>query len=129
MTKTAAPPLISGFAQIALFSPDPQKLVAYYRDVVGLPFLFETGGMHFLQAGQSRLMIYGPSEAHGESGETIVYLEPADWSAAEARLDANGAGFAHAAQVVMQEPARELALRPFTDPDGHKLALMGWRPA
>lgn len=122
-------PLISGFAQIAIASADPHTLAVYYRDVVGLPFLFEAGGMHFLQAGPSRLMIYGADAQHSVKGGAIVYLEASDWSAAEAKLEANGAAFAHGAQVVMKEPGRELALRPFTDPEGHKLALMGWRPA
>lgn len=121
--------LISGFAQIALASAEPKALVAYYRDVVGLPFLFEAGGMHFLQAGPSRLMIYGADAPHSVEAGAILYLAPSEWSAAETTLEAKGAAFAHGAQVVMREPGRELALRPFTDPEGHKLALMGWRPA
>ena len=34
-------PLLSGIVQIALTGSDPGKLVAWYRDVLGLAVLFE----------------------------------------------------------------------------------------
>lgn len=121
-------PLISGICQIALTSADPAKLVEYYRDVLGLPVLFEASGMTFFQSGATRLMI-GPNH-HGATigGEDVtVYLEPRDWSAAEAKLEAAGVAFTHPAQIVQQAPGRELALRAFKDPEGHSMALLGWR--
>jgi len=40
-------PLFNGIAQVALSSTDPAKLVAFYRDTLGVPVLFEAGGMTF----------------------------------------------------------------------------------
>jgi catechol 2,3-dioxygenase-like lactoylglutathione lyase family enzyme len=123
-------PLISGIAQIALTSADPGKLVAWYRDVLGLPVLFEASGMTFFQSGATRLMI--GANHHGASiggTDVTLYFEPRDWSAAEASLAERGVAFAGDAQVVQKAPGRELALRPFRDPEGHSLALLGWRPA
>jgi catechol 2,3-dioxygenase-like lactoylglutathione lyase family enzyme len=123
-------PLLSGIAQIALTSADPVKLVAWYRDVLGLQVLFEASGMTFFQSGATRLMI-GPNH-HGASigGQDVtLYFEPRDWSAAEIVLSERGVAFTHEAQVVQQAPGRELALRAFKDPEGHSLALLGWRPA
>ena len=113
---------------IALTSADPGKLVAWYRDVLGLQVLFEASGMTFFQSGATRLMI-GPNH-HGAKigGEDVtLYFEPRDWSAAETALLERGVAFAHEAQVVQHAPGRELALRAFKDPEGHSLALLGWR--
>jgi catechol 2,3-dioxygenase-like lactoylglutathione lyase family enzyme len=127
--KSAAPSLLSGICQIALASADPAKLVAWYRDVLGLPVLFEASGMTFFQSGATRLMI--GSNHHGASigGDAVLYFEPGDWSAAETALAERGVAFTHEAQVVQRAPGRELALRAFKDPEGHSLALLGWRPA
>lgn len=125
-----APPLISGICQVALSSVDPSALAAWYRDVLGLPVLFEAGGMHFMQSGATRLMI-GPNH-HGATigGQDVtLYFEPRDWSAAEAALAEKGVAFSREAEIVQRAPGRELALRAFKDPEGHSVALLGWRAA
>lgn len=126
----ASPPLLSGIAQIALTSADPPSLVAWYRDVLGLAVLFEASGMTFFQSGATRLMI-GPDyhQAHIGGADITVYFEPRDWSIAETALAERGVAFTHEAQVLQRAPGRELALRAFKDPEGHSLALLGWRAA
>lgn len=126
---TAAPPLISGIAQIALASADPPTLVSFYRDTLGLPVLFEASGMTFFQSGATRLMVGPAQPGQHVGGDAVIYFEPRDWSAAEAKLEAAGVAFLHPAQTVQRAEGRELALRPFKDPEGHQLALLGWRPA
>lgn len=126
----APTPLLSGIAQVALTSADPVSLVAWYRDVLGLPVLFEASGMTFFQSGATRLMI-GPNH-HGAAigGQDItLYFEPRDWSVAEAALAEKGVVFTHDAQVLQRAPVRELVLRAFRDPENHSLALLGWRAA
>jgi len=122
-----APPLLSGICQIALASADPLKLVAFYRDTLGLPVLFEASGMTFFQSGATRLMIGAAQPGQSVGGDAVIYFEPHDWSAAEARLEAAGIDFLHPAQPLQQAPGRELMLRAFRDPEGHTLAIMGWR--
>ncbi|MCL4713604.1 MAG: VOC family protein [Hyphomonadaceae bacterium] len=121
------PPLLSGIAQVALASADPQKLVAFYRDTLGLPVLFETAGMTFFQSGATRLMIGPAQPGQSVGGDAVIYFEPRDWSAAEAALEGRGIAFLHPAQALQRAPGRELMLRPFRDPEGHHLALLGWR--
>ncbi|MDZ4690201.1 VOC family protein [Terricaulis sp.] len=125
----APPPLLSGICQIALASADPQTLVAFYRDTLGLPVLFEASGMTFFQSGATRLMIGPAQPGQTVGGDAVVYFEPHDWSAAETKLEAAGVAFLHPAQALQKAPGRELMLRPFRDPEGHYLALMGWRAA
>jgi hypothetical protein len=126
---TTSPPLLSGIAQIALASADPIALVCFYRDTLGLPVLFEASGMTFFQSGATRLMIGPQQPGQTIGGDAVIYFEPRDWSAAEAKLEQAGVVFSHPAQVLQRAPGRELALRPFRDPEGHQLALLGWRAA
>ena len=122
-----APPLLTGICQIALASADPGALVAFYRDTLGFPVLFETNGMTFFQSGATRLMIGAAQPGKQVGGDAILYFEPRDWSSTESALEAKGIAFLHPAQKLQQAPGRELMLRAFKDPEGHALAIMGWR--
>ena len=118
---------LKGFAQVGLAAAEPAKLSAYYRDTLGLSVLFEVSGMSFFSVGGVRLMI-GPAQG-AKPGDKILYFEPEDFSAAETALEQRGVKFPHAANVLQRDNAgRELALRPFADPEGNLLAIMGWRP-
>lgn len=119
-------PGLKAVPQVAIASADPQKLSAFYRDVLGLSVLFEASGMTFLDGGNVRVMI-GPAQG-ANPGDKILYFEPQDFAAAEKALAARGVAFKHDATPLQREEGRELALRPFSDPDGNALALMGWRP-
>lgn len=122
-----APPLLTGICQVALVSADPGALVAFYRDTLGFPVLFETNGMTFFQSGATRLMIGAAQPGQQVGGDAILYFEPRDWSSAESALEAKGIAFLHPAQKLQEAQGRELMLRAFKDPEGHALAIMGWR--
>jgi catechol 2,3-dioxygenase-like lactoylglutathione lyase family enzyme len=126
MAPTTGTPGIKGMLQVAIAAGDPAKLSAYYRETLGLSPLFETGGMSFFGAGGVRLMI-GPAQG-AKPGDMILYFEPQDFAAAETALEARGVKFPGPANVLQRDGERELALRPFADPEGNMLALMGWRP-
>ena len=121
--------LFNGISQVALSSADPPKLVAFYRDTLGVPVLFEAGGMTFFQTGATRFMIGAAQPGQTIGGDAIIYFEPRDWPEANAALEAAGVAFTGDGMVVQQAPGRELVLRAFSDPEGHTLALLGWRSA
>jgi catechol 2,3-dioxygenase-like lactoylglutathione lyase family enzyme len=127
MEKAVSTPLLKGFAQIGIATAEPGKIIAFYRDVLGFPLLFEAGGMSFLQAGATSLMIGAASEPQAIGGDILLYFEPHDWRAAEARLIAAGVAFERDEQVVQRHEGREHVLRPFRDPEGRRLYLLGWR--
>ena len=127
MSAEPSSPGLKGMLQVAIAAADAPRLSAFYRDTLGLSVLFEVSGMSFFGAGGVRLMI-GPAQG-AKPGDKILYFEPEDFAAAEKALEARGVAFGHAANVLQRDGARELALRPFRDPEGNDLALMGWRPA
>ncbi len=121
-------PLVSGIRQIALASADPAKLADFYRRALGLQILFETNGMIFLDAGSGvRLMIGAKQADQGIGGDAVCYFEPLIWAAAERAVLAAGGAFMHDAATLQRSEGRELVLRAFKDPEGHSVALLGWR--
>lgn len=56
-------PAITGIGQIAIACHDVRRATAFYRDVVGLPFLFETTGLAFFRCGDVRLMLTRTEQA------------------------------------------------------------------
>lgn len=110
--------------QIALTVRDLARSRAFYRDVLGLPLLFEAGNMLFFDLGGTRLLI-GTGNTLGEPGGTILYFDAPDIDALGAALESNGVSFLGPAQVVQKTETHELKLRAFRDPDGNVLQLMG----
>lgn len=112
-------------AQVMTSVSDLPRAVEYYRDVLGLPFLFETNGMAFFQLAGLRLMLGCHPDHPPAPGGACVYFDAPDLPALAAALEARGVNFSGPAVVVQEDAAGDLTLRPFADPDGNLLALMG----
>jgi predicted enzyme related to lactoylglutathione lyase len=109
---------------------DMERAVQYYRDVLGLPFLFAAPPqMAFFRCGGVRLLVGVPESAeHRRRGGTI-YFRVGDIQAVHATLTARGVAFQMAPHVVHRSPTSNLWLAEFQDPDGNQLALMADVPA
>src|SRR5574341_1541269 len=70
-----AHPAIAGVGQIALTVKDLARSVAFYRDALGLRFLFQPPGMAFFDCGGMRLMLALP-EKPGDAGpsSSVIYF-------------------------------------------------------
>jgi methylmalonyl-CoA/ethylmalonyl-CoA epimerase len=113
--------------QAALTVTDLPRSVAFYRDVLGFPLMFETNGMAFFQAGELRLMI-GSNSPDPPGRGTVLYFDAPDIDELAPTLEAKGVGFIGLVEVVQRTDTHELKLRIFRDPDGNPLALMGMVP-
>jgi predicted enzyme related to lactoylglutathione lyase len=81
---------LEGVTQVSLNARDLPRGVAFYRDVLGLPLLFEVPGAAFFDCGGVRLML-AVSEGDGAgAGTSIVYYRVADLEASAARMRAAG---------------------------------------
>jgi methylmalonyl-CoA/ethylmalonyl-CoA epimerase len=110
--------------QVALTTRDPERSRRFYRDVLGLPFLFEAGGMMFFDLAGQRLMI-GTENSAGTPGGSILYFDAPDIDSLAPALEAKGVEFLGPIQTVQRTETHDLKLRAFRDPDGNTLALMG----
>jgi len=114
--------------QVALTCRDLDRSRAFYRDTLGLPFLFETNGMLFFQLENLRLLVGKEMKPDTPLGGSVIYFDAPDMDALGAALEKKGIAFAGPAVTLQRTATHELKLREFFDPDGNALALMGMVP-
>jgi len=115
-------------AQIALSVKDVSAAVTFYRDVLGVPFLFEAPPkLAFFDCGGTRLMISEP-EGVPAQGNSALYFKVDDIQAEHARLSAAGVPFAEPPHRIARLADREVWLAAFHDPEGNLMALMSEPP-
>ena len=112
-------------AQLMIPVDDLDRGVSFYRDVLGIPFLFAAPPqMAFFMCGSVRLLVgVMPAGQRAQRG-SAVYFKVSDIQAVYSSLSAKGVAFVAAPHVVNRTPKSELWLAEFTDPDGNQLALM-----
>ena len=115
--------LVTGVAQVALSVRDLNRAAAFYRDILGLPHLFDAQNMSFFDIAGTRLMLSAQGGEPGGRG-TLLYLKVADLAAAHAALDAQGVHFEQPPHVIGRSPTAEVWLAWCADPDGNLLGLM-----
>lgn len=115
--------------QVAHTTRDLKRALPFYRDTLGLTFMFETNGMAFFDIGNGQRLMIGQSRTPGEPlGGSIVYFDAPDIDTLIPVLEKRGVVFHGATQILQQTETHELKLRGFHDPDGNALALMGMVP-
>jgi methylmalonyl-CoA/ethylmalonyl-CoA epimerase len=109
--------------QIAVLVHDVERATAFYRDVLGLRFLFSAPpGLAFFDCGGVRLMLGKPE---GESGgtSTLYYVVP-DIGAAYDALRTRGATFIDAPHLIAPMPDHDLWMCFLRDSEGNVVGLM-----
>jgi predicted enzyme related to lactoylglutathione lyase len=114
---------VSAIGQIALTVTDLPRAVAFYRDVLGLKFLFEAPNMAFFDCGGVRLMLTVSDTPESTYG-SIIYYKTEDIQAASRQLLARGVAFESRARMIAKMPDHELWMAFFRDSEGNLVALM-----
>ena len=116
---------LSEILQIAITVSDVGKALPFYRDVLGLTFLFSpTPNLAFLAAGKVRLMLTTPQGAGTVGQNSILYFRVSDIAATHATLVGRGAKNERAPQLTARMPDHELWAAFVRDPDGNLIGLM-----
>ena len=115
--------------QIHVSVTDVDRSVAFYRDVLGVPFLFRVPGqpMAFFDCRGVRLYL-GVPESEEFRSNPILYFRVDDIAEAHEALGDRGVEFRDAPHLVHRTDTSDLHLAFFTDPDGNHLALMAETP-
>lgn len=128
-SRSAAATPLRDIGQIAVRATDLPRATAYYRDVLGLPFLFDAPNLAFFQAGTVRLML-GPGEtAEFDHPSSVLYFNVASIDEAHATLAGRGVRFRDRPHVVHSTTQGALWMAFFDDSEGNILAIMEWRAA
>jgi methylmalonyl-CoA/ethylmalonyl-CoA epimerase len=109
--------------QIAIVCKDVARATAFYRDTLGLHFLFSAGPtLSFFECGGVRLML---SPAEGEAnGTSVLYYFVSDIEGSAKALAAKGAPFIGEPHLIARMPDHDLWLAEFRDSEGNVCALM-----
>jgi catechol 2,3-dioxygenase-like lactoylglutathione lyase family enzyme len=114
--------------QIHVSVSDVDRAVAFYRDVLGMTFLFQVPGqpMAFFDCDGVRLYLGRPESPEFRSNP-VLYFDVPDIDEAFVALGDRGVEFRDEPHVVHRTDATELWMAAFTDPDGNNLVLMSER--
>ena len=113
-----------GLLQIAMNVKDIDRAVAFYRDVLGLPFLFQAGNLAFFDLGGVRLMLDIPENPRFDHPGSPLYFRVADIQAGHAHLVSHGVQMEpEGAHIVHRDASMELWMTSFEDGYRNLLAL------
>jgi methylmalonyl-CoA/ethylmalonyl-CoA epimerase len=122
MTEEAAVHL-EEITQVAITVSNLDESRTFYRDVLGMKFLFDAGTMAFFQCGTVRLLMGAAGETQ-PGGGTILYFKVADLPKAHAALQSGGVRFTQEPHLVARMKSHDLWLAFLKDPSGNALGLM-----
>lgn len=118
-------PALSLIGQISITVSDVALALTFYRDMLGLPFLFSAGpNLAFLDAGGVRLMLTTPQGAGSVGHNSILYFKVSDIAAVHEAILACGATNERTPQLAAKMPDHELWTGFLRDPDGNLVGLM-----
>jgi methylmalonyl-CoA/ethylmalonyl-CoA epimerase len=111
--------------QIAVVCKDVARATTFYRDTLGLPFLFAAGPtLSFFQCGAIRLMLSTSENGEQDRLSSMLYYVVTDIEGTHRDLTAHGVAFLDQPHMIAQMPDHQLWLSSFTDSEGNTLALM-----
>jgi len=115
---------IQCLGQVSLGVTDVAAMTAFYRDQVGLAFLFAAGpNLSFFDLGGVRLMISGPEDGQPAAGNSTLYFKVA--SVPRVYADMRGKlNFIDEPHLIAKMPDHELWMVFFKDPEGNLMGLM-----
>lgn len=116
---------LHAIGQIAVPVSDIDRAIAFYRDILGMRFLFKAPpGLGFFDCTGVRLLLDAPAKKQDKTYSSIIYNKVADLPAAFSTLSARDVIFEQPPELVAKMPDHELWRAFFRDPDGNLLALM-----
>jgi predicted enzyme related to lactoylglutathione lyase len=116
---------LSRIGQIAMNARDFDRAVRFYRDTLGLRFLF-TAPPHlaFFDCDGVRLLIDLPEDKEFDHPGSVLYFAVDDIRAMYQTLVSRGVAFRDEPHLIARLPDREVWMAFFDDTEGNTLALM-----
>ena len=115
---------LSRIHQISMRTHDVERAVHFYRDILGLPFLFAAPPrLAFFDCAGVRLMLSTPEPGFDHPG-SILYFAVDDIRQMHDTLASRGVAFRTEPHKIATLADREVWLADFEDTEGNTLALM-----
>jgi methylmalonyl-CoA/ethylmalonyl-CoA epimerase len=117
-------PIIQKIGQIGLPVQNMQRAIDFYKDVLGLPLLFQTDNMAFFDCNGQRLLLSLPEKEQFAHPGSVLYFQVEDIQESFAALQAKGAAFSGKPHMVARMGQTETWMAFFTDSEHNTHALM-----
>jgi catechol 2,3-dioxygenase-like lactoylglutathione lyase family enzyme len=127
MATTSSALQLGQIGQIGITVTDLERSIVFYRDVLGLKFLFRVPNLAFFDCAGIRLML-GLPEANGEVFRPILYFRVDDIQNAALELERRGIQFETKPALVAKLEKCDFWLAAFRDPDRNVIELMSEVP-
>lgn len=125
MTTAPSATTPSRIAQIAINVKDLPRAIAFYRDKLGLRFLFEAPpNMAFFDCGGVRLMMGIPEKPEFDHPSSIIYYHVADITATTEKLRKHGVTIEGEPHLVAKMEKFDLWLGFIRDSENNPVGLM-----
>jgi predicted enzyme related to lactoylglutathione lyase len=122
------PVRIQAIGQIAVSVEVLDRAVAFYRDVLELPLLFQINGLAFFDVNGTRLMLSKPEGASTHSPSSIFYFVVDDLQKTYSTLKQREVRFLDKPHLIAKMNGTETWMAFFHDSEGNTLALMSEHP-
>jgi catechol 2,3-dioxygenase-like lactoylglutathione lyase family enzyme len=114
--------------QIAIRAGDIARAVRFYRDTLGMRFLFEVSNLAFFDCGGVRLMLSAPESPEFDHPGSVLYYKVADINATYSALKGRGVDFVDEPHLIARMPDHDLWMVFLRDSEGNTLGLMSEVP-
>lgn len=114
--------------QIAVNVKDVARATAFYRDVLGMKFLFAPPNLAFFDAGGVRLMLTTAEKGEFDHPASILYYKVGDIVGTHRSLVAKGVKVEGEPHVVAPMPDHDLWISAYRDSENNYFALMSEVP-
>ena len=122
-------PTLSQIGQIFVNVKDLDRAIAFYRDMLGMTFLFQAPpNMAFFDCGGVRIMLGIADRPELDHPASIIYYKVDDIEKVAEVFKARGVEFILDPHLVAPMPTYDLWLADFKDSEGNILALMSEVP-
>ncbi|HKP37778.1 MAG TPA: VOC family protein [Pyrinomonadaceae bacterium] len=122
-------PTLSQVGQIFVNVKDLDRAIAFYRDILGMTFLFQAPpGMAFFDCGGVRIMLGIADRPEMNHPASVIYYKVDDIEKVYETFKARGVVFIIKPHLVAPMPTYDLWLADFKDSEDNILALMSEVP-
>jgi len=128
MDSTGSGISLGTIRQIAVNVKDVERATRFYRDTLGMKFLFAFPGLAFFDAGGVRLMLAKAERPELDHPASLLYYRVEDIVSVHQALESKGVRVAEAPQLVAPMPDHDLWISSYRDSEDNFFALMSEVP-
>jgi predicted enzyme related to lactoylglutathione lyase len=115
---------LTQIGQISITVQDLDRAIGFYRDKLGMKYLFAVPKMAFFDCGGIRLMLAIPETPEFNHPSSIIYFSVPDIEVSHQGLSGAGVVFVGSPRLVARLESHDLWMAFFRDSENNLLALM-----